>query len=282
MKTLNGFAVLLIGLIVFICYNQGNSNSFGAPGENAGAPGEMTCAQGGCHDDNPINAGNGTLQIKPTYDGDKTTTYSENLTFNIELSLKDDQMNAAGFQIVAQRTDNNTAVGSFNPQSNQKLSGNNNNHLTHTQTATSFEGNTQTWTIEWEAPSQDVGEIRFYAAANAANNNNRNTGDLIYGSDTTLTYDKSTSTPQTAINEETQVYPNPTKEMLNIHLPAAKQANFDIRLFDMNGKPVETFPTQTLSQTTKSINLPANLEQGAYMLQLSSQNHQLQKTILVQ
>lgn len=37
-----------------------------------------------------------------------------------------------------------------------------------------------TWEIEWTPPATDVGPIRLYAAGNAANNNNANSGDRIY------------------------------------------------------------------------------------------------------
>ncbi len=39
-----------------------------------------------------------------------------------------------------------------------------------------------TWDVEWTPPAQDVGEIVFYAAGNAANQSANNAGDLIYTS----------------------------------------------------------------------------------------------------
>jgi len=36
------------------------------------------------------------------------------------------------------------------------------------------------WQIEWTPPAADAGDVMFYAAGNAANNSNSNTGDRIY------------------------------------------------------------------------------------------------------
>jgi hypothetical protein len=41
-------------------------------------------------------------------------------------------------------------------------------------------GNTSNWSVNWTAPSTDIGQIRFYAAVNAANGNGNTLGDVIY------------------------------------------------------------------------------------------------------
>lgn len=51
----------------------------------------------------------------------------------------------------------------------------------HTSVSTlSGSNGTNTWDVEWTPPSEEVGDIVFYAAGNAANNDGTNNGDRIY------------------------------------------------------------------------------------------------------
>ncbi len=281
MKILHIFPLVLIGLGIFALNQNGNSNSAGANPGNTGAPGESTCASSGCHDDNSLNGGPGNLTIKPTFDGDNITTYDTNTTITLKLALKDQQMNAAGFEMIALRVDNNNSVGNFKPQSDQQKTGFNNNYLTHTKAFTSFDGNTKTWTIKWESPDKIVGDIRFYAAGNAANNNNTSSGDYIYSTDTTLTYGELSSDKRVSLGQQTKVYPNPAKAFINIHLPANAEKNFQASLHTLKGKKVRSFDPVKVSKTPLKVRLPNNMKQGAYLLKLKSEEQVIQKKVLV-
>jgi hypothetical protein len=46
--------------------------------------------------------------------------------------------------------------------------------------------NTRIWTFDWIAPQAGSGDVVFYAAFNASNNNNANTGDLIFNSNLSI------------------------------------------------------------------------------------------------
>jgi uncharacterized protein (TIGR03437 family) len=46
--------------------------------------------------------------------------------------------------------------------------------------------NSNTFTFDWTPPASDVGEVRLFVAANAANGNGQQTGDRIYTSNVTL------------------------------------------------------------------------------------------------
>jgi hypothetical protein len=54
--------------------------------------------------------------------------------------------------------------------------------VTHTAAGNIPTGNTNTWTMNWVAPSNVDGNIGIYAAFNAANGNGNTTGDVIYKS----------------------------------------------------------------------------------------------------
>lgn len=96
-----------------------------------------------------------------------------------------------GFQLTARtQNDETKQAGTFtvNPNVQVKCTDTQNapcngalefaSHVTASTRAGQTTGNT--WSVEWTAPATDVGAVMFYAAGNAANNNNANTGDRIY------------------------------------------------------------------------------------------------------
>src|SRR5258706_13981828 len=50
---------------------------------------------------------------------------------------------------------------------------------------------TNSWIIPWVAPDSSVGTVCFYAAGNAANGNNKSTGDSIYTTSLCIALDSS-------------------------------------------------------------------------------------------
>jgi uncharacterized protein (TIGR03437 family) len=91
-----------------------------------------------------------------------------------------------GFEIVARwAKDPTQTAGTFNATNSAvQVPG---DYATHTSDGTLAGGSngTKTFEIEWMAPSgSEDGDIIFYAAGNAANNNNQNTGDRIYTTQT--------------------------------------------------------------------------------------------------
>ncbi len=283
MKTLNTFFAIFLGILLITVTKIGTSNEKGAPAGRAGdPPNEITCATSGCHNDFDLNSGNGSLKITVMQDGEEVTTYKPNSTYTIKLELEDPNMNSAGFQITAQRTDNNDATGSFELANQTKFAGSGNDYLTHSDTFKDISNQTKTWNLTWEAPDQGVGEIKFYAAGNAANGQDNSSGDYIYSAEQGLDFGASSVTKENAIKNKLKVYPNPVSETINIQFPKAQQNNYRVTIQDIKGQVIDHFPETLVKNPSVSINIPDGIEEGFYLLRLKSQEEVIKKRILIQ
>ncbi len=163
--------VFLIPLVIILY-----ANSSGSPGGKSGSPGDAgaTCVQ--CHS-GTANATSGwiTSNIPPS-------GYVPGETYQITATGTHSGVGSFGFELTAENTSGGK-VGTFaiTDAPRTKLI-NQGNAVTHTFNGTTVSGNSSSWSANWTAPGTDIGQIRFYAAFNAANGNGNTSGDVIYTS----------------------------------------------------------------------------------------------------
>ncbi len=153
----------------------------GAPALGA-VPVELTCNSAGCHSGSTVNDGIATFQIL-----DVPASYTPGQTYTIRVSLSRAGNSRFGFQLVA-LDQNGANVGTLatNDANTQLIAGDpgswaGRNYIEHTRAGTATTATNQTiWTIKWTAPAVRGGKLTFYAAGNAANNDNGTSGDFIY------------------------------------------------------------------------------------------------------
>jgi hypothetical protein len=151
----------------------------GPPPAHTGAPGEANCTE--CHV-GTLNPSGGAVRITgvpsqyaPGQEITLTvrTEASSRRRWGFQLTALDSQNRPAGtFALVDDRlTSMQVGTGQFAGRV----------YVQHSGSGT-FRGQTggADWQVRWTAPPQDVGRITFYAAGNAANNNDQNTGDSIF------------------------------------------------------------------------------------------------------
>lgn len=169
---------------------------FGPPPRSTGAPGDQTCAQAGCHLGTAVNSSNGKVEF--SFDGGNTYTPGERKRVTLTITDTGGGRNVFGFQASSRLASNTQSgqAGSFIPGSAQFVQCEDGRDrpangcpasvalefIQHNSASTS-----NTFTFEWTAPSTNVGDVKFYAAGNAANGDGRNTGDRIYTTSATLT-----------------------------------------------------------------------------------------------
>jgi uncharacterized protein (TIGR03437 family) len=157
-----------------------------------GAPGDSTCAQGGCHV-GTVNP-NGT-QVALEFAGGTTYVPGERKRITVRIS---EATARYGFQLTARLASNeaNGQAGRFaTAEANTEVICNDGSLRTENCRAGqevefiqhSSPKATGEFVVDWTPPSSDLGNIRFFVAANAANGNGENTGDRIYTANATLT-----------------------------------------------------------------------------------------------
>lgn len=194
---------LLVALPMLVwAYNSGpDPRSEGGPGGPAAA-----CAQAGCHTGTAVNGGGGKVELQFP-DGQ---TYTPGQKQRLKVVITDSAARAYGFQLSARlaSSETNGQAGRFETvgtgqlilcQNGQERSASGNcaaaaplEFIEHSRVST-----TNTFEVDWTPPAAaTAGNVRFYVAANAANNNGQNTGDRIYTANYTVTpKEASSNTP---------------------------------------------------------------------------------------
>ena len=171
------WAGFLVGILVF-------AFSAGPPSGNTGGPGELTCAQAGCHTGTAVNGGPGSVTISAP------ATYTSGATYPIHVVVSDSTAQRWGFEISA-RTLSGQQAGVLNPGNDgnsQLLSPLNGiQYVGHTLLGSrgGVTGNVS-FDFTWQAPDVSAGPVIFYAAGDGANNDFSTTGDHIYTTTATV------------------------------------------------------------------------------------------------
>lgn len=143
----------------------------------SGGFGDETCHM--CHNDNMLNDPAGTFRVVGLPE-----SYRAGETYRVTIRLKRNGLLAAGFQISARGSDGKqagtwkTLDDATQQAASREIDGL--EFVQQTLGGSTFDGEA-VWEMDWTAPAS--GDIRFYAAANASNDDASPLGDYIYTSE---------------------------------------------------------------------------------------------------
>ncbi len=242
--------------------------SSGGQVQSTGAPDEQTCGNSSCHNVDP-NTGSAMLKLELT---GTTETYEADATYSLKVSLEDVQAAKNGFQIVALDEANNNA-GTWtltDTDAMKELAGNilaDRKYVTHTSN-----GNAQAeWSLDWTAPSSDVGAVTFYVSAIDADGNGAKSGDNLYTTSSSLSF-ATVSGLESLAARQIALYPNPASDY--IYIENMPQDVIGFRIYDVQGKLIQQ--PAFLNKVDVS-----QLQEGLYFLQLQTKEELLTKQFLV-
>lgn len=174
----------------------------GADPRLTGAPGDQNCTR--CHSGTAVNSANGSVKIATNL------TYTPGVKQRITVTVADSGQRRWGFQLTARLNSNlsggqagtlaavdaNARVTCETGRAAPCTSASVVQFATHTQTGTR-NGTTGSvdFLVDWTPPDTNVGNITLYAAGNAANGNNADTGDRIYTTSVELSPAVTTNAP---------------------------------------------------------------------------------------
>ncbi|MCW5980661.1 MAG: hypothetical protein KIT09_21455 [Bryobacteraceae bacterium] len=189
------FGTALVAVPAFLLARAG-----GAPPRRTGGPGDLTCADVGCHT-GTANSGPGRVEIN--FGSGQQYTPGEVHTWVV--TITDPDARAWGFEVSSRPASNDESeqAGRFEPgQGAQVLCENDTQRQTNCPSNAPLEfithtlpSDTNTFTFSWRAPDANVGDIRVFVAGNAANGNFTPEGDRIYTNSYTLTPAGATGAP---------------------------------------------------------------------------------------
>jgi len=261
----------------------------GAHPGSTGAPGDLTCAQSGCHVTAPVNLDTGIVNTLLFTSND--TTYTPGNSYTLTLQVAKAGISKFGFELVALKDSTNTNIGTFTAietTRTQKINhvagpGDTRFSMTHKTagTTTSTPGAIQ-WKMKWTAPPTNVGTITFWYATNCTNNNGFNSGDELFLShfqirpvadttsvDTTVT----TGIRQFALQNSLRAYQESNSQNLSINFSTYKEQNGKITLHDITGKLIlEKEVRFAPGHNMERIRLPENCCEGPYVVKVYADN----------
>lgn len=242
------FILFLIPVSAFISM----SNSGGKTDGFSGSPGDSSNTCASCHSGGSFGA-TVTIQTEVPAGG-----YALDTGYGIQVDVTGSG-SKHGFQITAERISDNSKVGTFTDDGTDNQLINGGTHITHTSTGNSK----KTWNFNWKSPTTDVGAVKFYVAAVAANNNSGTSGDQVVTASTG-------NFNVLGIAKEKQLdfalYPNPSSDNINVQLPSGV-SKAALNVFDISGRLVMS--SKIISQN-QLVNV-ADLSSGIYVLKIQSE-----------
>ncbi len=270
------FSVCLLAAL-FMSNSDGRADSQGWG--NTGAPGDQmlgtvprTCMS--CHS---TGTGVDMTQTIEIFDdmNEPVTNYTPGQTYRVIVTniVGSGSPTGFGFQIVnlkaAEGEDGDDSASFSNPSGNAKIAVASNTGRQYTEHNGVSE--TNSFEVDWTAPAQGTGAVTFYACGNAVNENGMTSGDAAACSTLELAEadPSSVSNPNGGIN--IYLFPNPVQEEMKITLVSDASAEFDVEVYDMQGrlmiKDIVAFGT---GESTYIVNVN-NLAKGTYLVKFSNE-----------
>ncbi|MFA9390066.1 MAG: choice-of-anchor V domain-containing protein [Prolixibacteraceae bacterium] len=252
-----GAAILFPVFISSVLYSEGS------PGAKTGSPLDAaTCAQ--CHISNVQESSWITTNIPDL-------GWIPGETYTITLRAEPETASYIGFEITAENENSKTGTFLLTDEERTRFT-NKDKAVTHSHSGTEMTDGKSIWEINWQAPNEDVGNVSFYAAFNAANGDASTEGDQIYASN--ISYDQA---QPTAISQKNQlllkIFPNPASTYLFIQSPARM---LSVLLYDLNGRQVKSFRAINDNRTQLDIR---EVQKGNYIVNINTVNGDVHRQI---
>lgn len=271
------FALLALSILFF--------NASGGPAEVQGADRTMSplsnntsCAT--CH-----NSGSFSPSISvQLLDGDMATTnYEPGKTYTLSVAITGaDAASEYGFQTVLLYGNDDLNAGSFGTPATgiQVTPLNERMYAEHSMPSTA-----SVFTIDWTAPESGVGDIRIYAAGNAANGTGSIAGDNgTFLSNPAVITEAGTSNVQDRelTFDAFRISPNPTRSGMMINLDNSRPGRYALKIFNAIGQQIHQEYLDLVQGTQSHWVELSDQSNGIYFLQLSDGQQLLTRKILKQ
>lgn len=193
--------VLALGVAAFgsLTERKVTANSGGPPLGRTGAPSELTCNAGGCHNSFATNSGPGTLTMTGL-----PASYTAGQEYTLTVTVTQSSRGAFGFEATALDASNNragtiaTTTADASRTQVQTNSSNGRQYVLHQFNGIAPVSGEGKWTFRWTAPATTAGRVTFYVAANAADGTGGANADYIYTR--TFTVDPQTTLAATTVS----------------------------------------------------------------------------------
>jgi hypothetical protein len=265
------------------------STAFGILSENGKAgytnsPGELNCAD--CHNTyGNSNTGPGSIYVTSSMNNWQYVP-GQTYTVNIIVKQTGKPLFGVGFEALTSTNANAGSLVITNTAKTQikskTINGVTRNNVVHQQNG-GLQADSTVFTFDWVAPVTNIGNITFYFAGIAANNNGSEDNDYVYH------YTKVVSPANTTSVIENRNTVGSFKSYINeegriaIEFYSTKVDQPRINILDMKGRLIssELIGICPSGEVKSSIGIPSDLKSGNYIISILSSEQKLSSKILI-
>lgn len=260
-------------------YTKSHRNAAGNIAGRTGAPGETSCTQ--CHagtaqdgaTENQVSFLDGTTPV---------TSYVPGNTYVVSLQMASNPAKKGFSAVALDLTEAN--AGSFTGNGlggTQDYTSGTRHYVSHTSTS-----NTDAvtlWAWQWTAPATNVGDVVFYVASNAANNDSGPGGDMIYVSQHIINASSASITELANEESNFQAGYNVANHKVEVDFTYLSSGDMHMNLLDMSGRSVYNYSmgNSEIGENHESIALPDDLKNGIYVVHFFVGNKAMSAKIMV-
>lgn len=255
-------AALILPLLL-VWHSQLVSYSDGPPTGRTGAPGELTCYNGSCHNSFPLNSGSGQALISANI---PKSGYLPDSIYTLEAKITHIDAGRFGFELTAFDPQQYESVGTLlltDTTGVEITSSGSREYIRHN--AATVAADSTLWRFQWQAPPTPTGPIVFHAAFVAANNNNNRQGDHVYTAQLAIEPALATTALGTTIRDaRPHIFAN--SDQLLVEMGFSHPGLVEIAVLDLRGKALYTL-TDFAAAGDYRHTIPAhNWPKGIYLL----------------
>lgn len=265
------------------------STAFGILSDNGkagytGSHGELNCDD--CHNSfGNSNSGTGTIYVTSTMNN---WQYIPGQTYTVNAIVKHSgkPLFGLGFEALTSSNANAGSLVITNPAKTQiktkTVSGVTRNNVVH-QLNGGMNADSAIFTFNWVAPATIIGNITFYFAGIAANNNGNENSDYVYNSSKVVTPASATGIVEQNKNISAfKSYVN-NEERIAIEFLSSADDQPRINLYDMEGRMISSqlIESHSIGKVKSSISIPAELKSGNYIVSILSNSHKISSKIFI-
>jgi len=265
------------------------STAFGILSENGKAgytnsPGELNCAD--CHNTyGNSNTGPGSIYVTSSMNNWQYVP-GQTYTVNVIVKQSGKPLFGVGFEALTSTNANAGSLVITNTAKTQikskTINGVTRNNVVHQQNG-GLQADSTVFTFDWVAPVTNIGNITFYFAGIAANNNGSEDNDYVYHDTKVVSPANTTSVIENRntvgsfksyINEEGRIA---------IEFYSTKVDQPRINILDMKGRLIssELIGICPSGEVKSSIGIPSDLKSGNYIISILSSEQKLSSKILI-
>lgn len=266
-------SVILAALVVLGLYQVSQAKTSGAPAGNTGSPDDgQTCANTGCH------TGTANARIGMITTDVPVTGYLFGETYTITVTISEPGIEKFGFQASPQNP-TGALMGIMtliDDVETKLLSGG--RYITHTSSGTAGAAS-RTWTFNW-TPDASTGDVTFYTAVNASNNEGNASGDRIFFDQVTVIEDINNN-PVAVTNAQNISFNiiSAQQGSLSVNVSSPLNAPMQIILTDMQGR---TLVRDQYDFSNGTFDIPVSeISGGTYLVTLTGSFGKVTKKVML-